>query len=103
MRDWRMTFLPQFRVCVEAGAWSIMCSYNRSHTHTHTHIPSPSLSLSPSLNPFFLPLSNLSINGIPACANKQLLTDILRNEWGFKGKSNKKNSNHKLFFESKTF
>ena len=26
-----------------------------------------------------------SINGIPACANKVLLTDILRNEWGFKG------------------
>lgn len=26
-----------------------------------------------------------SINGIPACANKQLLTDILRSEWGFKG------------------
>ena len=28
-RDWRMTFLPQFRECVEAGAWSLMCSYNR--------------------------------------------------------------------------
>jgi beta-glucosidase len=53
-RDWRMTFLPQFRECVEAGAWSLMCSFN-------------------------------SINGIPACANKELLTDILRNEWGFKG------------------
>ncbi|KAM9369662.1 uncharacterized protein LRP34_010269 [Phaethornis superciliosus] len=25
------------------------------------------------------------INGIPACANKKLLTDILRGEWGFKG------------------
>lgn len=29
----------------------------------------------------FLP----SINGIPACANKKLLTDILRKEWGFNG------------------
>ena len=28
---------------------------------------------------------NYSINGIPACANKELLTDILRNEWDFKG------------------
>ena len=27
----------------------------------------------------------LSINGIPACANKKLLTDILKTEWGFTG------------------
>ena len=26
-----------------------------------------------------------SINGIPACANKELLTDIARKEWGFQG------------------
>ncbi|XP_053124859.1 uncharacterized protein LOC128333399 [Hemicordylus capensis] len=26
-----------------------------------------------------------SINGVPACANKKLLTDILRGEWGFQG------------------
>ncbi|XP_046550190.1 probable beta-D-xylosidase 2 [Haliotis rubra] len=25
------------------------------------------------------------INGVPACANKKLLTDILRTEWGFEG------------------
>nr|XP_020664513.1 probable beta-D-xylosidase 2 [Pogona vitticeps] len=25
------------------------------------------------------------INGVPACANKRLLTDILRGEWGFQG------------------
>lgn len=30
------------------------------------------------------PLSN-RINGVPACANKKLLTDILRGEWGFEG------------------
>nr|KAG5696799.1 hypothetical protein BaRGS_012822 [Batillaria attramentaria] len=29
--------------------------------------------------------SHYSINGVPACANKKLLTDILRNELGFKG------------------
>ena len=26
-----------------------------------------------------------SSNGVPACANKELLTDITRKEWGFKG------------------
>ncbi|XP_063810461.1 uncharacterized protein LOC135035884 isoform X2 [Pseudophryne corroboree] len=53
-RDLRMTFLPQFQACIEAGTYSIMCSYNR-------------------------------VNGVPACANKILLTDILRSEWGFEG------------------
>lgn len=28
---------------------------------------------------------HFSINGVPACANKQLLTDIIRKEWGFDG------------------
>ncbi|KAG8451444.1 hypothetical protein GDO86_003597 [Hymenochirus boettgeri] len=53
-RDMQMTFLPQFHACVQAGTYSIMCSYNR-------------------------------VNGVPACANKRLLTDILRSEWGFEG------------------
>ncbi|BFZ18972.1 hypothetical protein BsWGS_22010 [Bradybaena similaris] len=52
--DWRTTFLPAFRKCVQAGTFSLMCSYN-------------------------------SINGVPACANKKLLTDILRDEWNFTG------------------
>ena len=26
-----------------------------------------------------------SLNGVPSCANKMLLTDVLRKEWGFKG------------------
>ncbi|KAK3600409.1 hypothetical protein CHS0354_026642 [Potamilus streckersoni] len=28
MRDWRLTFLPAFRSCVQAGTYSLMCSYN---------------------------------------------------------------------------
>ena len=52
--DWRSTFLPAFRACVNAGTYSIMCSYN-------------------------------SINGIPACANKHLLIDILRTGMNFTG------------------
>ena len=27
--DWHQTFLPAFKACVEAGAYSLMCSYNR--------------------------------------------------------------------------
>ena len=30
-------------------------------------------------------LYSVRINGIPACANKELLVDIVRNEWGFRG------------------
>ncbi|XP_041352563.1 probable beta-D-xylosidase 7 [Gigantopelta aegis] len=53
-RDWRTTFLPQFKACVKAGTYSLMCSYN-------------------------------SINGVPSCANSELLTKILRYEWNFTG------------------
>ncbi|XP_062586657.1 uncharacterized protein LOC134248260 [Saccostrea cucullata] len=53
-RNWRLTFLPAFKKCVQAGSYSLMCSFNR-------------------------------INGVPACGNKRLLTDILRKEWGFTG------------------
>ncbi|KAK7108024.1 hypothetical protein V1264_015827 [Littorina saxatilis] len=52
--DWHQTFLPAFKACVDAGTYSIMCSYN-------------------------------SINGVPACANHKLLTEILRHTWGFTG------------------
>ena len=36
-------------------------------------------------NTFSLNFLINSINGIPACVNKELLVDIVRNEWGFKG------------------
>ncbi|KAK7108020.1 uncharacterized protein [Littorina saxatilis] len=52
--DWHQTFLPAFKACVDAGTYSLMCSYN-------------------------------SINGVPACANHKLLTEILRDTWGFTG------------------
>jgi hypothetical protein len=37
-RDWYMTYLPQFQACVEAGTYSIMCSYNR---FVHAQFPVP--------------------------------------------------------------
>lgn len=77
-----MTFLPQFKVCVEAGSSSLMCSYNRYYTILY--LSPPTLSLSLSLLQFSLSFP-LRINGVPACANTKLLTDILRKEWGFKG------------------
>ncbi|MCU0358659.1 MAG: beta-glucosidase BglX [Cyclobacteriaceae bacterium] len=47
-------YLPPYKAALDAGAGSIMASFNE-------------------------------INGIPATANKWLLTDVLRNEWGFRG------------------
>lgn len=47
-------YIPQFKRAVEAGAATLMTSYN-------------------------------SIDGIPCTGNKFLLTDVLRNRWGFKG------------------
>ena len=47
-------YLPPYRAAVEAGAGSVMCSFNE-------------------------------INGVPATANRWLLTDLLRTQWGFQG------------------
>ena len=54
-RAMREIYFPSFEKAVkEAGAWTLMCSYNR-------------------------------INGIHASENRWLLTDVLREEWGFDG------------------
>ncbi len=47
-------YLPPYKAAVDAGAGSVMASFN-------------------------------DINGVPATANKWLLTDLLRKQWGFKG------------------
>jgi beta-glucosidase len=47
-------YLPPYKAALDAGAGSIMASFN-------------------------------DINGVPATANKWLLTDVLRKQWGFKG------------------
>lgn len=47
-------YLPPYKAALDAGAQSIMTSFN-------------------------------DINGVPATANKWLLTDLLRNQWKFKG------------------
>lgn len=53
-RELRESFLPPFKKAIDAGALSVMTSYN-------------------------------SLDGIPSTASKTLLTNLLRNEWGFKG------------------
>ncbi len=54
-RDLRQTYLPAFKVCVQAGqAFSVMGAYNRT-------------------------------NGEACCASPTLLEKILREEWGFEG------------------
>ena len=47
-------YLPPYKGAVDAGAGSVMASFN-------------------------------DINGVPATANKYLMTDVLRKQWGFKG------------------
>ena len=56
MSDRRMMqdYLPPYKAAIDAGAGSVMSSFNE-------------------------------INGVPATANKWLMTDLLRNQWGFKG------------------
>ena len=53
-RDLPQNFLPPFQEAIDAGALSVMTSYN-------------------------------SIDGIPCTANYYLLTQLLRNEWRFRG------------------
>lgn len=78
-RDMRLTFLPNVEACIEAGTYNLMCSYNRLKI------------IKSNFKLFHSKWANLnyllfnSINGIPACANKYLLTDVLRNEFGFNG------------------
>ena len=54
LRDLHQNFLPPFRKAIDAGALSVMTSYN-------------------------------SIDGIPCTSNHYLLTQLLRNEWKFRG------------------
>jgi beta-glucosidase len=54
-RAMREIYFPSFEKAVkEAGAWSVMCSYNK-------------------------------LNGTYASANRRLLTELLKDEWGFEG------------------
>ena len=53
-RELKQVFLPPFRRVLDAGALSVMTSYN-------------------------------SLDGVPCTSNKELLTNVLRDEWGFKG------------------
>ncbi len=53
-RTLREVYLPPFHAAVEAGAGTLMCSFNE-------------------------------IGGVPSSVNRELLTDILRGEWQFKG------------------
>ena len=51
-RELKQVFLPPFKQAIDAGALSVMTSYN-------------------------------SLDGVPCTSNRELLTDVLRGEWGF--------------------
>lgn len=72
-KNMREYYLPAFEMSVrEGGVKSIMAAYNAF-----------------SIDPTELDANNLGAGkahgGLPCCANKMLLTDILRKEWGFNG------------------
>ncbi len=56
MSRWRMynEYLPPYKAAIDAGAFSVMSSFN-------------------------------VVDGIPATGNRWLLTELLRNQWGFRG------------------
>jgi beta-glucosidase len=54
MQNMFNVYLPPYKAAIDAGAASVMSSFNE-------------------------------INGVPATANKWLMTDLLRKQWGFKG------------------
>lgn len=72
-KNMREYYLPAFEACVkEAGVKSIMSAYN-------------AFSIDPTeKDANGVGYSNAK-GGLPCSANKMLLTDILRNEWGFDG------------------
>lgn len=53
-RTLREVYLPAYKAAIDAGAITVMCSFNE-------------------------------IGGVPASSSRFLLTDVLRNEWGFNG------------------
>ncbi|MFD1144112.1 beta-glucosidase BglX [Larkinella insperata] len=53
-REMFQTYLPPYKAAVDAGAATVMTSFNE-------------------------------VDGIPATANRWLMTDLLRKQWGFKG------------------
>jgi beta-glucosidase len=53
-RELKQVFLPPFKQAIDAGALSVMTSYN-------------------------------SLDGVPCTSNKELLTNVLRDDWGFNG------------------
>lgn len=72
-KNMREYYLPAFEMCVrQGGVKSLMAAYNAF-----------------SIDPTELDANNMGANkahgGLPCCANKMLLTDILRKEWGFQG------------------
>lgn len=53
-RDLQENFLPTFKAAIDAGALSVMTSYN-------------------------------AIDGVPSTSNRELLTGVLHDQWGFEG------------------
>lgn len=77
-RNMREYYLPAFEACVrEGGVKSIMSAYNALSIDIDNDVNAAGLG--PSTGNY------KGYGGLPCSANKMLLTDILRTEWGFDG------------------
>ncbi len=77
-QDAAETYLPAFQSCVQRGnASGIMCSCVLTAPHHLVH------GMCSSDLVFVCVCRYNSVNGVPSCANAEILTTIARETWGF--------------------
>lgn len=97
LEDWKGMDRYHFDAVVNAqGIAALLPTYILNAAHRHTYQSYVCIDMADTYLPAFqtcvqrakatsVMCSYNSINGIPSCANKKMLTDTIRGEWGFQG------------------